>query len=90
MAHLRHVSVRLDIVEDGFDRQPCEQLTRDLHLTDRVQFHGTLGRELVDEFYAAADVFVFPSYREPGGNVQFEAMGHGLPLVLPTAAVQRR
>jgi glycosyltransferase involved in cell wall biosynthesis len=27
-------------------------------------------------------VFVFPSYREPGGNVTFEAMGHSLPLVV--------
>ena len=34
------------------------------------------------EFYRAADVFCFPSYREPGGNVVFEAMGHGLPLVV--------
>jgi glycosyltransferase involved in cell wall biosynthesis len=37
-------------------------------------------------------VFVFPSYREPGGNVVFEAMGHGLPLIVcevggPGAAV---
>ncbi len=37
-------------------------------------------------------MFVFPSYREPGGNVIFEAMGHGLPLVVsdrggPGAAV---
>jgi glycosyltransferase involved in cell wall biosynthesis len=36
----------------------------------------------VDAFYRAADVFVFPSYREPGGTVVFEAMGHGLPLVV--------
>ena len=46
----------------------------------------------VEEFYRSADMFVFPSYREPGGNVIFEAMGHGLPLVVsdrggPGAAV---
>ena len=27
-------------------------------------------------------MFVFPSYREPGGNVTFEAMGYGLPLLV--------
>jgi glycosyltransferase involved in cell wall biosynthesis len=27
-------------------------------------------------------VFVFPSYREPGGNVTFEAMSHGLPVLV--------
>jgi glycosyltransferase involved in cell wall biosynthesis len=29
-----------------------------------------------------ADVFVFPSYREPGGNVALEAMGYSLPLIV--------
>ena len=39
-------------------------------------------REEIDEFYRAADIFVFPSYREPGGNVAFEAMTFGLPLIV--------
>jgi glycosyltransferase involved in cell wall biosynthesis len=47
-----------------------------------VRFHGRVPRDQVDSFYRAADIFVFPSYREPGGSVVFEAMGHGLPLVV--------
>ena len=39
-------------------------------------------RAEVDEFYRSADVFFFPSYREPGGNVMFEAMSWGLPLIV--------
>ena len=74
--------VSLDIVGDGFDRAACEKLTSDLDLTDRVRFHGWLPRPRVEEFYRAADVFVFPSYREPGGNVTFEAMSHGLPVLV--------
>lgn len=72
----------LDVVGDGADRAACETLTADLGLTGRVSFHGWLPREQVAEFYRAADVFVFPSYREPGGNVTMEAMAHGLPLVV--------
>ena len=58
----------------------------------QVRFHGWQPRPRIGEFYRSADVFVFPSYREPGGNVIFEAMGHGLPLVVsdrggPGAAV---
>jgi glycosyltransferase involved in cell wall biosynthesis len=84
--------VELDVVGEGFDRGACEALAAGLGLSDRVRFHGWLPRERVDEFYTAADVFVFPSYREPGGSVVFEAMGHGLPLVVsdiggPGAAV---
>jgi glycosyltransferase involved in cell wall biosynthesis len=84
--------VILDIVGDGSDRAACEALVSDLQLKERVFFHGKKPRDEVDRFYAAADVFLFPSYREPGGNVTFEAMGFGLPLIVcnrggPGAAV---
>jgi glycosyltransferase involved in cell wall biosynthesis len=75
-------SVVLDVVGDGSDRAACEALTADLGLGDRVRFHGWLPREQVAGFYRAADIFVFPSYREPGGNVVFEAMAHSLPLIV--------
>jgi len=89
---MRERAVRLDVVGDGFDRDACEVLAGQLGLGERIAFHGWLPRLRVEEFYRSADVFVFPSYREPGGNVIFEAMGHGLPLVVsdrggPGAAV---
>ncbi|MDA9503258.1 glycosyltransferase family 4 protein [Bradyrhizobium sp. CCBAU 11357] len=82
MSKLHHLELVLDIVGDGPDRAACEQLARRLHLTDRVFFHGRKTRDAVDGFYGRADIFVFPSYREPGGNVIFEAMGYGLPLIV--------
>jgi glycosyltransferase involved in cell wall biosynthesis len=89
---VRDLPVSLDVVGDGFDRAACEVLASGLGLTGRVRFHGWLPRARVEEFYRSADVFVFPSYREPGGNVSFEAMGHGLPVLVsdlggPGAAV---
>jgi glycosyltransferase involved in cell wall biosynthesis len=72
----------LDVVGDGFDRTACEALVADLGLSSQVRFHGFLPRAEVDTFYRAADIFVFPSYQEPGGNVVFEAMGFGLPVVV--------
>ena len=47
-----------------------------------VRFHGRQPRERVEGFYRSADIFVFPSYREPGGNVVFESMGYGVPLIV--------
>jgi glycosyltransferase involved in cell wall biosynthesis len=79
---VRDLPVTLDVVGDGFDRAACEALTAEIGLTSQVRFHGKLPREQVDAFYRSADIFVFPSYREPGGTVVFEAMGHGLPLIV--------
>lgn len=92
MALLKDLSVVFDVVGDGFDRAKCEALVAELDLAGKVTFHGRRSRSEVDEFYKAADIFVFPSYREPGGNVVFEAMGWCLPLVVsdrggPGAAV---
>jgi len=75
-------SAVLEVVGDGPDRAACETLVQELGLEGTVRFHGRQPRERVDDFYRAADVFVFPSYREPGGNVVLEAMGYGLPLVV--------
>lgn len=82
LALVRDLPVSLDVVGDGFDRGACESLTAELGLVSRVRFHGWLPRAQIDDLYRSADVFFFPSYREPGGNVPFEAMGHGLPLIV--------
>lgn len=76
------LAVALDVVGDGFDEAACRSAVMEMGLTERVTFHGQLPRSEVDAFYRDADIFVFPSYREPGGNVVFEAMGFGLPLIV--------
>jgi hypothetical protein len=78
----RDLNVTLDVVGDGNDRAACEALVAELGLSARVAFHGKVPRDDVDGFYERADVFVFPSYREPGGNVSLEAMAYGLPLIV--------
>jgi glycosyltransferase involved in cell wall biosynthesis len=46
-------------------------------------FVGKLDGRDLSEFYASADVFVFPSITETFGNVVLEAMASGLALVAP-------
>jgi glycosyltransferase involved in cell wall biosynthesis len=92
MSLVADLPVVLDVVGDGFDRGECARLIKELNLGSRVVLHGSLPRPDLDDFYRRADVFVYPSYREPGGNVVFEAMGFGLPLIVadrggPEAAV---
>lgn len=84
--------VELDVVGEGFDLTATQQLAKHLGISDRVRFHGWKDKDAVQEQYRRAHVFAFPSYREPGGNVVFEAMGNGLPLIVcdrggPGAAV---
>jgi glycosyltransferase involved in cell wall biosynthesis len=86
------IDIRVDIIGDGFDLPACKELAHQLGVESKILFHGRIPRSEVDSFYRQADAFVFPSYREPGGNVVFEAMGYGLPLIVcefggPGAAV---
>jgi len=45
----------------------------------RILFCGP--RKDIDHYYAAADIFVFPSIYEPFGNVHLEALASGLPVI---------
>jgi glycosyltransferase involved in cell wall biosynthesis len=79
---VRDLLVELDIVGEGPEREECERLISNLGLAGRICLHGWRTKAEVAQFYRQADVFVFPSYREPGGNVALEAMGFSLPLVV--------
>jgi glycosyltransferase involved in cell wall biosynthesis len=79
---IRDVPLTFDVVGDGPERAACEALVASCGLSDKVTFHGWRSKAEVSDFYRAADIFVFPSYREPGGNVALEAMGFSLPLIV--------
>jgi glycosyltransferase involved in cell wall biosynthesis len=80
MKFLVDLPVVLDIIGVGYDQDACRKLASEIGVADRINFHGRVPR--LDSFYRAADIFVFPSYREGGGQVVVEAMGYGLPLVV--------
>ncbi len=77
----RRMDVTLTLVGDGEDRRACEEEAEQLGVRSRVSFVGRIPRSSVDDFYRAADLFLFPSLREPSGNAVFEAMSYGLPVV---------
>ena len=82
MSLVRDLAVALDIVGDGPERAECGRLVDELGLADRVTLHGWKPKEEIGDYYRAADIFVFPSYREPGGNVTLEAMSFSLPAIV--------
>ena len=82
MALLRDLpGVTLTSAGGGDDLASCRAEADKLGVADRVTFLGRIPRDQVEEEYARADVFCFPSFREPMGGVFFEAMAHGLPVI---------
>lgn len=75
-------NLRLWLVGDGPAREQYRMMARDLGIGDRVRIVGFVPRPEVDQYYAAADVFVFCSTTETQGLVIVEAMTYGLPAVV--------
>jgi len=79
------VPFTFEVLGDGDMRAECEQESKRLGLENKITFRGRIPRHQVTEFYKTADLFVFPSFREPSGNVVFEALGCGLPVLTTTS-----
>ncbi|MBS1720379.1 MAG: glycosyltransferase [Armatimonadetes bacterium] len=77
----RDPDARLWLAGDGYHREPLTRHAQALKIGDRVKFLGFVPHEKIEELYAAADVFTFPSVTETQGLVVQEAMLHGLPTV---------
>jgi glycosyltransferase involved in cell wall biosynthesis len=79
---LRSDSARFTVIGDGPERNRLEQLTKSLDIEKAVRFCGWLSHAEVLKHLRSADVFVFPSLRDNGAGVVFEALGTGaVPVV---------
>ena len=76
-------NAKLLVVGHG-DTPLYQNEARALHVGERVIFAGR--SEAVEEYFAAADVFVLPSLYEPYGLVISEAMASGLPVITSASA----
>lgn len=73
-----HKDVKLFVV-GGDNPSRYRQLAHELDVTHRVVF---LGRSTnVKQWYAASDIFTFPTTYEAFGNVVLEAMATGIPVI---------
>ena len=80
---LRSDSARFTVVGDGPERNHLEQLAKTLGIEKAVSFCGFLSHAETMQRLRLADVLVFPSVREFGGGVVFEALASG---VVPVVA----
>jgi glycosyltransferase involved in cell wall biosynthesis len=79
---LRSGLANFTVVGDGPERNRLAQLARSLEIETAVSFCGWLSHEEVLMRLRSADVMVFPSLRDNGAGVVFEALGTGaVPVV---------
>jgi glycosyltransferase involved in cell wall biosynthesis len=79
---LRNDSARFTVVGDGPERSRLEQLVKSLGIEKAVDFFGWLSHADVLKRMRSADVFVFPTLRDNGAGVVFEALACGaVPVV---------
>jgi glycosyltransferase involved in cell wall biosynthesis len=79
---LRNDLARFDIVGDGPERNRLEKLVTSLGIGKAVSFCGWVSHDEVLRRLRCADVMVFPSVRDFGAGVVFEALASGaVPVV---------
>jgi glycosyltransferase involved in cell wall biosynthesis len=79
---LRNDLARFTVFGDGPERNRLEQLTRSLGIEKAVSFYGWVSHEEVLKRLKASDIMVFPSIRDNGAGVVFEALASGaVPVV---------
>ncbi len=79
---LRDVPARLLIIGEGPDKANLKQLAHSLGVADRVLLHDPVAHDLLPEYYAAADVGVFPSIGDEAFGITIaEAMSCTKPVI---------
>lgn len=72
----------LVLVGEGNMSEPARAFVAANGLDDRVRFRGWLQGDALDSEYAAADIFVLPSWSEGLPNAMIEAMAAGLAVLV--------
>lgn len=75
-------STRLRIVGGGKERGRLEQLVREEHLAERVEFVGAVSHDRVPDELRELDIYVALSREESFGVAVVEAQSCGLPVVV--------
>lgn len=81
LGRLRERDFTFVVAGEGPERARLEQLSAELGLTRHTVFAGRVDRHTIPKYFAACDVFVLASQLEAAGNVIFEAMAAGRPVV---------
>lgn len=74
---------KLLMVGDGGERSACEQLCRDLGVSEDTRFLGK--QDAIEEILSVSDLFLMPSQSESFGLAALEAMACKVPVITSNA-----
>jgi teichuronic acid biosynthesis glycosyltransferase TuaC len=77
----KYPNFKYQIIGDGIERNILEDLSKELKITDKVEFLGMLTHDKVFKKMLEADIFSLPSWNEAFGVVYIEAMACGKPVI---------
>jgi N-acetyl-alpha-D-glucosaminyl L-malate synthase BshA len=80
---VKKIPSKLLMVGDGEERADCEQLCRDLRVSDNVRFLGK--QDAIEEILSVSDLFLMPSQSESFGLAALEAMACKVPVISTNA-----
>jgi N-acetyl-alpha-D-glucosaminyl L-malate synthase BshA len=76
---VKKIPSKLLMVGDGGERSRCEQLSRDLGVSDDIRFLGK--QDAIEEILSVSDLFLMPSESESFGLAALEAMACKVPVI---------
>src|SRR6202789_1863409 len=80
---IKRIPAKLLMVGDGGERSRCEQLSRDLGVSEEVRFLGK--QDAIEEILSVSDLFLMPSESESFGLAALEAMACKVPVISSNA-----
>jgi L-malate glycosyltransferase len=75
----KEIPAKLMMVGDGPEKEPAEQLCKELGIDDKVVFFGKSHE--IDQILCFSDLFLLPSETESFGLAALEAMACGVPVI---------
>jgi len=81
MAKCQSRNIKLIIFGRGSQEECYRKMVQRLGINDKVVWKGFVPHEKVVKAYIDADIFAFPSVKEPTGIALTEAMASGLPIL---------
>jgi glycosyltransferase involved in cell wall biosynthesis len=84
LSHITEFSWHLRMVGDGSQKDLCRAMIEKYKFGSRVEMIHWIDPQALQQEYARADIFIHPArWPEPFGRTVVEAMGYGLPVIVP-------